>query len=86
MHSSTYKYSTHPPHHKLLSLYAGQSVNQLLQGGQLLLVNQLKLLDEVHKVLEGGVELRWVSSPSDTISWSIKIYCKENLYNIYEQP
>ena len=44
-------------HCKLLSLYAGQSVNQLLQGGQLLLVNQLKLLNEEHKVLERGVEV-----------------------------
>ena len=47
----------------LLSLCGGpggQSVYQLLQWCQLLLINQFELLDEVNKMFERGVEMSFL--------------------------
>ena len=35
----------------------GQSIDEFLEWSQLLLVYEFKFLDEVHKMLEGGVEM-----------------------------
>ena len=45
----------------LLSVACRQSVYQLLQGSQLLLIDQFKLLDEVDEVFERSVEVRLLS-------------------------